>query len=263
MDFQLMEATIHELLKDIIDHFSIYIQTSDGDISINAFEPKRAASTIKLPILIEAFRQIEAGNLQPDTLVYIETDMKTGGAGVIDYLTNSNVYSYRNLLELMIIVSDNTAANIILDKIGMDTVNELAAAIGCNHTILSRKFMQLKDPSLENYTSAQDMVKFLHLMEETDDLLSETSRNEIKQIMGHQQNNCKIAHYMNHDECIKVYHKTGELTGIEHDVALLTYQEQKVYLALLSENWQNNGTGRDYLAAIGKIVLQYLRNYGK
>ncbi|WP_404456148.1 class A beta-lactamase-related serine hydrolase [Virgibacillus necropolis] len=260
MNFQLMEATIHELISDTIDHFSIYIHTKDGDISINAHEPKRAAGTIKIPILIEAYRHLESNIVQPDALVYIENDMKAGGRGVINYLTNSNVYSYKNLLELMIIVSDNTAANIILDKIGMYTVNELATTIGCDHTKIGRRFMGHQDPTLDNYTSARDMVRFLHLIENHNEIVTDTSRKDIKKILLHQQINHKIASYAEQKTNVNIYHKTGELPGIEHDVALVTYREKKVYMAILSENWTNNGTGKDYLADIGKIVLEYTKS---
>lgn len=255
MNFQQMNAAILELLDNYIDHFSIYIQTKDGDIVINAYEPKRAASLIKVPILIEAYRQIESDIFQAEELVYIENGMKTGGAGVINYLTKSNVYSYKNLLELMIIVSDNTAANIILDKIGMYSVNELANILGCDHTKLGRKFMDQQ--ATDNYTSAQNMVEFLHQIEDDNGILTKHSREEMKETLLHQQLNNNIAYYAEDD--VTIYHKTGELPGIEHDVALLTYQDEKVYMALLSENWTNNGTGKDYLATIGKIVLKYIK----
>lgn len=260
MNFLEMKAAIDELLKDTIDHFSIYIQTKDGDISINAYEPKRAASTIKIPILIEAYRQIQSKTIQPDALVYIDNEMRTGGSGILNYLTNSNVYSYKNLLELMIIVSDNTAANIILDKLGSYSVNELATAIGCHHTKLRRKFMVEHSPELDNYTSANDMVKFLHLIEDDNDLLSPASRLEIKTILLNQQFNEKIPFFIEHNEKVLIYHKSGELPGIEHDVGFLTYKNKKVYMAVLSENWPNNGIGKDYLAAIGKIVLKYIKS---
>ncbi|MFZ3579196.1 serine hydrolase [Virgibacillus sp. DJP39] len=262
MNFQLMKSTVYELIHDEIDHFSIYIQTDDGDIAINAYEPKRAASTIKLPILIEAYRQIDANALQPDSLVYIENDMKTGGSGVISYLTNSNVFSYKNLLELMIIVSDNTASNIILNKIGMENVNDFVSSVGCTHTRIGRKFMDYKDPLHDNYTSARDMVEFLRLIENDNDILTDTSKKEIKKILLDQQTNHKIPRYAEQSDSEKllIYHKTGELPGIEHDVALLTYQDKKVYMSLLSEGWSNNGTGNDYLAAIGKTVLTYIKS---
>ncbi|WP_430789985.1 serine hydrolase [Virgibacillus flavescens] len=260
MKFLEMKAAIDELLKDTIDHFSIYIQTKDGDISINAYEPKRAASTIKVPILIEAYRQIQSNTIQPDALVYIDNEMRSGGSGVLNYLTNSNVYSYKNLLELMIIVSDNTAANIILDKLGSFTVNELATDIGCHQTKIERKFMTEPTPELDNYTSAHDMVKFLHLIDEDNDFLSPTSRLEIKTMLLNQQFNEKIPLFMEHNEKVLIYHKTGELPGIEHDVGFLTYKNDRVYMALLSEGWSNNGIGKDYLAAIGKILLEYIKS---
>ncbi|WP_099159276.1 serine hydrolase [Virgibacillus ndiopensis] len=261
MNFNQLESTIHSLVNKVMDHFSIFIRTADGNITINAHEPRKAASVIKFPMLIEAFRQIENKTLNPDALVYIENTMRVGGAGIISYLTNLNIYSYKNLLELMIIVSDNTAANIILDKIGSQNVNTLSTRLKCMETYIGRKFMDQKAQmnGIENYTSAVDMVHYLELIAKPNVIISENSRMQILDILSHQQFKDKLPYYLLDDDNIDIFHKTGELPGIEHDVALLNYKEQTVYAVILTEGFENNAHGKKYISEIGKYLIEYIK----
>ncbi|MGP4106270.1 serine hydrolase [Virgibacillus sp. L01] len=260
MNHAQLEAGIRTIISKTIDKFSIFIRTDDGTIAINAYEPRKAASLVKLPILIEAFRQLEADLFRADTLVYIEQDMKVGGAGVINHLTSSNVYSYKNLMELMIIISDNTAANLILDKIEMDQVNILAKHLKCEHTLIQRNFMDTVSQAagFENYTSASDMCHFLTIIANRGKTINDNSRSQILEILSNQQLNGKLASYLPFDSNVKLYHKSGELNGVEHDAAILEYQNKRVEAVVMSEGWENNGIGKRHIADIGKLLIDYI-----
>ncbi|WP_188454723.1 serine hydrolase [Virgibacillus oceani] len=262
MNFNQLKSSIQNLVHDAIDNFSIFIQTKDGTITINAYEPRKAASVIKVPMLIEAFRQIENNIFNPNALVYIEDDMKVGGAGIINYLTNSNVYSYKNLLELMIIVSDNTAANLILDKIGIHNVNGLSSMLECRHTHIGRKFMdqEAQQKGLENYTSAFDMFQYLRLAREPNNIINEDTRKQILTILSHQQLKEKLPYYMIDEDNLNIFHKTGELPGVEHDAAIVNYREKTVYAVILTEGFENNSHGKTSIATIGKYVIDYMKH---
>ncbi len=255
-----LEADIRTIISKTIDKFSIFIRTDDGTIAINAYEPRKAASLVKLPILIEAFRQLEADQFRADTLVYIEQDMKVGGAGVINYLTSSNVYSYKNLMELMIIISDNTAANIILDKVEMNQVNVLAKHLKCENTLIQRNFMDTVSQSagFENYTSASDMCHFLTIIVNRGKTINDNSRSQILEILSNQQLEGKLASYLPFDSDVKLYHKSGELNGIEHDAAIFQYQNRRVEAVVMSEGLENNGIGKRHIADIGKLLIDYI-----
>ncbi|MFB4168974.1 serine hydrolase [Virgibacillus sp. JSM 102003] len=255
-----LETGIRTIISNTIDKFSIFIHTDDGNIAINAYEPRKAASLVKLPILIEAFRQLESDLFRADTLVYIERDMKVGGAGVINYLTSSNVYSYKNLMELMIIISDNTAANIVLDKVKMDHVNILAKHLKCEHTTIQRKFMDSVSQSagFENYTSAYDMYHFLTVIANHGKTINNSSRSQILEILSNQQLEGKLASYLPFDSDIKLYHKSGELNGVEHDAAIFEYQNKRLEAVVMSEGWENNGIGNRHIADIGKLLIDYI-----
>ncbi|MFC4558194.1 serine hydrolase [Virgibacillus kekensis] len=260
MKISQLEYNIRRLIEPYPDKFSIAIAAGDERIVINADQPKKAASLIKIPLLIEAFRQIEIGILDPNELVYIDEHMKVGGAGVINQMTNSNIYSYINLLELMIIVSDNTAANIILDKIGIEQANHLAEQLNCMDTRLQRRFMDFHAQNMgyENRTTARDIQLFLQTITFENDFLDQQSRKSILRIMSNQQLSHKLGTYLPSDTDLHMYSKSGELSGVEHDAAIIKYRNRRIEAAILTDGWENNGVGSRHIAEIGKMLFEYI-----
>ncbi|OZU89225.1 hypothetical protein CIL03_05765 [Virgibacillus indicus] len=259
MNFTQLDKAIQLLVSDVRQNFSIAIDTPDGHIRIDAAKKRKAASLAKIPILIEAIRLAEENKLSLEKLIFIEKAAMVGGSGVINYLTDSNIHSYQNLLELMIIVSDNTASNLLLDTVGMDNINKLAQILNCRETNMERKFMdqQAQQEGHENYTSAQDMITFLKLISENNDFLSGESRKQMLRILLNQQFKNKLAKNLKDKDQIKIYHKSGELHGVEHEAAIYNYKNKKMEVAILSEGWTRNGIGQEYIAEIGKLLINY------
>ena len=255
-----LEKRIRETIKDDRDRFFIAISTDEGTIQLNADQQVRAASVVKVPIMIEAFRQVEAGSVDPDQQIDIDEGSKVGGCGVIKYLTRSNRFTFRNLLELMVIVSDNTAANLVLDKVGMNSVNQLFEQLGCRNTQIERKFMDAEaiEAGRDNYTSASDMVTLLKVIGETNALISQSSRSQMLDILSRQQFRQKLPCYSDPDSGVRFYNKTGEIPGVEHDVAIVQRGKARIYAAVLTQGWQNNGMAQQYLAEIGKHLIAYM-----
>ena len=129
---------------------------------IRADEVVTAASTIKVPILAAALDEVDAGRLdlaQPSAI----PSQRTGRSGVLQALSHLNTLTLANLLTLMIIVSDNTATNVVIDLIGMERVNQFCAGAGLSGTVLRRKMMDADAArlGLENTTTAHDQATLL------------------------------------------------------------------------------------------------------
>ncbi|GAA0606637.1 serine hydrolase [Virgibacillus siamensis] len=262
INFSELTSGISDLLQDSFSNFSIYITTDDGEIKINENVQRKAASLAKVPILLEAFRQIEKNNLQANQTVSIEDNMKVGGSGVITNLTGVKSLPYINLLELMIIVSDNTAANVVLDSVGIESVNQLSETLNCNNTVLQRRFMDA-EASLhgnENWTSAADMITFLKMIGETNLLISAECRTSIFRILYQQQFRDKLAFYLPETSDVHIFHKSGELSGTEHEAAIFKFQGKQLYAVVLSEGWENNGDGKKIIAKLGKLLITYIQS---
>ncbi|GAB3792736.1 serine hydrolase [Virgibacillus kimchii] len=261
MDLKELNERIGQEIKGVDNHFSIYVETEEGSISVNASKKRRAASLIKVPILMEGYRQIQNNELHPDTLVYISKKMRVGGSGVISYLSSGHIGSIQNMLELMIIVSDNTATNVLMDKLHIDKVNALAGSLGCKETLIERNLMD-KDAQaagLDNYTCARDMVLLLKAIYEKNDLFSRKSRNGMLNILANQQFTHKLPLYKQENDGTQFYHKTGELEGVEHDAAILKAGDRILYAAVMSENMYPNAKGQQHISRIGRLLLEYIK----
>ncbi|MFA1822136.1 serine hydrolase [Virgibacillus oceani] len=262
MIFSELKKQISQEIEAVSDKFSIYIETEEGSIAINETKRRRAASLIKVPILMEGYRQVENREIHPDTLVYIDKKMSVSGSGVISYLTNGHIGSIQNMLELMIIVSDNTATNVLLDKLDIDKVNALTHSIGCTDTLIERMLMDkdAQSAGLDNYTSAKDMVLLLKRINENNDFFSRQSQLQMLDILGNQQFTHKLPLYGEEKDGIKFYHKTGELEGVEHDAAIMEAKGRTLYAAVLCEDMYPNAEGQRLISNMGQLLIAYIKN---
>jgi len=133
------------------------------DFSLNPEARVIAGSTIKVPILIEALRQVKTGQLSLSTEYAIRGGKSCGGSGVIRHLSDGIIFSVQDLLTLMIIVSDNTATNALIDILGMQSVNKTMRSLGYYGIVLNRKMYDWDavEQGRENYVVASEMTDLL------------------------------------------------------------------------------------------------------
>jgi len=190
-----------------------------------------AASVIKVPILLAVLRQAQLGLLQLDQLQTVEFKHHVGGAGVIFELHDGVKLQIQDLCRLMIVVSDNIASNLLLDIAGMDTVRAFMASAGMSSTLLGRRFMENPRPGRDNRTTALDMGRCLEALVRGE-LLDKNHTNQALSILRRQQFREKIPLMLPTE--LSVAHKTGELEGVRHDVALVEIPDRPYVLSLLT-----------------------------
>jgi beta-lactamase class A len=193
---------------------------ADRPLLIRADEAVTAASTIKVPILAAVLDEVHAGRLdlaQPNAI----PPQRAGGSGVLHALPYLHTLTLADLLTLMIIVSDNTATNVVIDLIGMERVNQFCADAGLNGTVLRRKMMDADAVrlGLENTTTAHDQARLLGAIA-WGNLLPAPLRAFALQALERQQFNDGLPSLLP-DE-VTVAHKTGELPGVRHDAGVIT-----------------------------------------
>ncbi|WP_152656963.1 serine hydrolase [Oceanobacillus sp. CFH 90083] len=237
------------------------IQSGENQIAFNEQEQLRSASIIKLFILAAAYYEEERGNLDLSKQICIPSSNIAGGAGVIAYLSGKQTYTYQQLLELMIIVSDNTATNELIDFIGLDNIHAFIQKIHCNNTKLERKLMdeEAMKLGLENRTTCYDVMLLLNLFTEQNNILPTYRQDQILTILENQQFNSKLTAFSAYDSTIRTFHKTGELTGAEHDAAIFQTADKLLKAVMLTEGWTNNGEGQQFHQAAGARIYQYLK----
>ena len=197
--------------------------------------PLIAASVIKLPIMAEAFRQIRDGEITEDVKFIIEASHKMPSCGVLSYLNSGTEVTLVDLITLMIIVSDNTATNLLIDFLRPDSINETLRALGAAGSRLNRRLFEpeLSRQGIQNYMTAGDMGRLLEKIYREEAISPEASRKMLH-ILSCQQLNGKIPFYL-HGRGIRVAHKTGEDDGITHDVGIVFAREPFVLCICANE----------------------------
>ena len=257
-----MKASLEDNIRKIIDlcdgRVSVVIDLPLQSIIINGDRPYSAASLIKIPILLEGFRQSEKGQISLSDKVMVPKKGRVGGAGVLASLSENLSLTIEDLLTLMIIVSDNTASNLLIDRLGSNSIQELCHSLNLKETRLLRKMMDFKamEGGLNNFTSALDIITCLKVMDHSPEF-SQTSREKMLNILQQQQFDHKLPAKMDKD-AVFVGNKTGELPGVEHDCAILKYGDKTGYIAVLIDELEENESGKYIIAQIGKLVFDFL-----
>lgn len=255
-----LKSRLIEELHGFQGRVGLAIEMEGERFTINSDEPFPSASVIKIPILIEGLRQTEIGKINLNQLIPITSQV--GGSGVLQALSRDVRMTIKDLMTLMIIVSDNTATNVLIDLLGMDELNRSMKQMGLQHTMLNRRMMDFEavDKGLDNYTTPSDMITCLKIINEGC-YLSEPSRKTALEIMSYQQFQDKLPGMMNLNQ-IFVANKTGGLPHVEHDCAVVKYNGRTAYAVVLMDDLDDEFLGRQKISRIGKQLYDELLERG-
>ncbi len=141
--------------------------TTGDRFEVNADSVFPQGSSIKIAILLELLRQQQAGTLRLEERLEPKRSQAVGGSGVLQHFGDStSSISLRDLAVLMIVLSDNTATNILIDRVGMDNVNKNLDRLGLPHTRLQRRMLETEAQRAgrENLSSPREMIQLLALV---------------------------------------------------------------------------------------------------
>lgn len=219
-----------------------------------------SAGCTKLPIALSVIKYVEDENATFLDKVKIEEKDKIYGTGILHEFDNRD-YTIFELLVAMLIQSDNTAANKLIDIVGMDRINEDIASLGLKNTRLNRKTSDERAVStgVENITSAYDLSKIWKILYKAEFLNEENSQMLID-ILQRQQMKNKLALYIPDDLKYEISSKTGDKSGVENDTALLHLQKGSFTFTVLSMGIPNSVYGTVTLAKCGKMMWDSVMN---
>lgn len=207
----------------------------------------RTASTIKLPILCALESQVAAGKVKWDERIVLKPGDKVTGSGVLGSLADGTDLTLRNLATLMIIVSDNTATNLVLNRITADGVNDYLDTIGITTTRSNRKVRGdgTKLAAAEGWSKAgrlpenerfglgvstpREMVKILEMLHQGKIVNADVS-NDIIGILKMQQFKTGIGRHV--PDAVMVASKSGSLDALRSDVGIAYTKGGPIALAL-------------------------------
>lgn len=228
---------VQELSTLKTTQYAIYLRPLGNrgqDVVLNSHKMP-SASLIKIPIMIEAFHQKNQGILDFNEPVTIRHSETVEGGSVYN-LPDGTVLTIGQLVDLMIVQSDNSACNILIDKLKMTNINAMIKKLNCtSDTILQRKMMDFEaaKQGRQNYTSVTDMANILEKLYNKQ-CLDPVSDAAMLDIMSRQEDNTIIPAQLPHQ--IRIEHKTGELDGMNYDCGIVYGAGQPYILCMMAEN---------------------------
>jgi beta-lactamase class A len=242
-------------------------------------EPVRTASTIKLPIMIEVFSEASEGKLKLTEGITDTADEKVSGSGIMQDLSDGDVLPLRDVVTLMITLSDNTATNLILNRIGGNAVNARMAGLGLTNTRVMRKILgdgnKLKPkpsgitdegakPENKKWgigrSSPQEMVELLEKLYRGE-LVNKQASAEMIEILKKQRDHNGIARDI---KDAVVANKSGALDALRSDVGIVYTAHGAIAMAITVDgmpepNWTPDNPGELIISALSELLINQLR----
>ena len=236
---------------------------------LNADEPMPTASLIKLPVMLELYQQAEEGKVKLTDRVALRQEDKVPGSGVLtNHFSDGATFSLRDACRLMIAVSDNTATNLVLDKIGIVPVNQRMEAWGYPNTKINAKSFRGSTTSVapertKKYglgsTTAREMVALLEELE-----TCKHFRPVVKQIVIGHLRKCedkdKFTRFLPDDTDLA--HKTGSVSKARTDAGILYLPTGAIAMCVLTDEnedtrWKPDNAGNAFCAKVAKEVYEH------
>ena len=219
----------------------------------NECEIFHSASMIKLPILSCLYLEAENGNIDLDTKYELKKEDVVEG-GILPEFHYGSVFTLRDLANIMIVVSDNTATNILIDFLGFDKINEhIKKYFGMKKTELVKKLMvPAKSPDIFNYTTASDILRFFEMLY-FEKLVSQKASKDMLNILSRQMFIEKIPRFL--PDCVFTANKTGEVSGTRHDGAIVKSKSFDFGICVLTSESEDVNKADDFISSLSRYFF--------
>jgi beta-lactamase class A len=259
-------------------HVSLYAKNLDTGTtySLEGEQPVRTASTIKLAVMTECFALTNEGKLKLSEPLTLTADEKVPGSGLLQEFSDGDQLPVSDVIDLMIVVSDNTATNILLDRIGGDAVNARMQQLGFEQTRVMRKIGGSKSSSYKPGTTAEGVkpenkkwglgrsspYEMVTLMEKLyrGQLVSKTASDEMLTILKRQRDRNGIGRDM---QDVEVADKTGALDHLRSDVGIVYSKHGNIAMAITVDdmpevNWTPDNPGLLMISGLSELLVDGL-----
>ncbi len=266
-----LEKKIQELIRESgaemvgVAYFDL---ATAKEILINADESFHAASTMKVPVMMEVFRQDKNGKLSLDDYVVIKNQfisIADGSRYSISaeddsektlYSRVGKIETVQELVQMMITLSSNLATNLLIERVTAPSVMEFMRKIGANNISVLRGVEDGKayELGMNNTATARDLMIILRYIARREAVSSKASSEMIKILLGQKFNDGIPAGLPKE---VKVAHKTGLITNINHDAAIIYPPNRKPYvLVVLTRGIEDEKRANKLIADISRTLYK-------
>jgi len=237
--------------------------------SLNGDERVRTASTIKVAVMIEAFTRVAEGRAKWTDELVLTKAARYGGSGVLPELADGLRLSLRDCVNLMMVVSDNTATNMVLDYLTTDAVNARMNALGFKDTRIMRRIgggsesREGKEPDNKRFglgaTTPHEMVRILERID-AGEIVNKAAAKEMIDLMKREQARHAIGRTM---WDVPMASKYGALDNLRSCVAIVYSKRGRIAIAITVDdmpevNWSVDNTGYLLMSRLSSILIEEL-----
>ena len=231
------------------------VDLTNGDrFERQADQPFPTASTIKLAILYELLKQADDKRLKLDEPKPIPETLRVGGSGVLQQLSNP-VLSLRDCAVLMMMASDNTATNVVIDAVGMPAVNARMRQLGTPALALRRRMMDTAAARRgdENVASPADLARVLQALDRGEGLSSEAKAAALDLMTRPLSSPLRAGIPAG----VKVASKPGSLDGVQADAGIVHLDGRPFTVVVMTTFLRDEATGARTITDITRTAFAY------
>lgn len=265
-DYDSLRENLIKNLDQLIQSFKYpagiaFLDLKDNDsIVINGDTLFPTASAIKIEVLIHLLREYEAGRLN----IYEQypVNYKVGGSGLLQYFDLNNLkLSLYNLSVLMIQQSDNTATNILIDKLEMGNINQTIHQMGLMKTKLQRKMMdfEARKSGRENISTPSDKLSLLKKLYNKE-LLPDSLNKIAIDILSIPKQTPMLEQI---DEDIKIASKGGELDDVRCEMGIFYTSRTDYILVVMTKELPDSDLGDKFISQVSRLIFKYVNEKHK
>jgi beta-lactamase class A len=266
-----LASRINDLVADYKGKVAVaclHLETREK-FELHADDVMPTASLIKLAVMAEAYAQAKEGRVRLDEMLTLPKEEMVQGSGILtEHFTAGAKFTLRDAVRLMIVYSDNTATNMVLDKIGIKAVNERMAGLGLKETRINAKVFKGSTTSVDpartkqyglGSTTSNEMLKLVELLHKGE-LVSADASKAMLDHMKKCDDKDKFSRFL--PKGATVAHKTGSVNNSRTDAGILTFKGGPVALVVLTnenedKSWTPDNAGNRLCADIAKAVVEY------
>lgn len=215
----------------------------------------KAASTIKIAIMITLFGKIDHGEVTLDDSYTLRSGDKVPGSGILQNMHDGIELTIRDVVYLMMSISDNPATNILIDVVGMENVNVTMRKLGMTHSVLGRKMVGRPafESEQENLATANEFALMVESILDHKAASAESCDHMIA-LLENQQNSRRIGRYV--PEGVRWGTKTGSYGTVANDVGFIESDAGRVIVSVFTGDLPDVHVGEKLIGDIARIAMK-------
>lgn len=268
--WQKLESTVQQVSRELDGTMGVAIlDLTDGrSFLLNPDAVFTQASSIKVAVLAELYRQQqqseqgEAGTAKLSDSYTVSAPDLVADSSIMGGLTPGvTQVTNRDLATFVIAVSDNSATNVLIDRVGMQNVNAMLDSLGLKHTRLQRKMMDVKaaQAGRENLSTPRDMMALFAGLYQGK-VLNKALTNDFFKVLGTHKESA-IPRYLPED--VVIANKPGELAGVRNDVGIVFVPNRPFVIVVMTAYLKHERDGNDAIAKVASAAYDYFDRVGR